>query len=49
MFINQVTNAMERVLLDKLIVTELVKKLPPFYGTRRFFTVFTRVPHWSLS
>jgi hypothetical protein len=22
---------------------------PPFYGTRRFNTVFTRALHWSLS
>jgi hypothetical protein len=30
---------MRRVLLDKLIVVQVVKKLPAFYGTRRFITV----------
>jgi hypothetical protein len=29
-------------------VAELHKKSPTFYGTRRFITVFTRAPHWSL-
>jgi len=38
-----------RVLLEKLLVTHLVKKFPPFYGARRFITVFTRAHHWSLS
>jgi len=38
-----------RVLLEKLIVTQLVKKLPVFYGTRRFITVFTRACHKCLS
>jgi hypothetical protein len=28
-------------LLEKLTVTQLVKKFPTFYGTRRFITVFT--------
>jgi len=31
-----------RVLLEKLTVTQLVKKLPIFYGTWRFITMFTR-------
>jgi hypothetical protein len=31
-----------RVLLEKLIITHLVKCFPKFYGTRRFITVFTR-------
>jgi len=31
-----------RVLLDMLTVTQLLNKLPTFYGTRRFITVFTR-------
>jgi hypothetical protein len=35
--------------LEKLTVTELFKKLPAFYGTRRFITVFTRPRHWSLT
>jgi len=38
-----------RVLLQKLIVTLLVKKFPAFYGTRRFITVCTTARHWSLS
>jgi hypothetical protein len=36
-------------LLEKLIVTQLVKELPFFYGTRRFITAFSRARHWSLS
>jgi len=31
------------------MVTQLVKKFPALYGTRRFITVFTRARHWSLS
>jgi len=38
-----------RVVLEKLIVTQLVKKFALFYRTRRFITVFTRIRHWSLS
>jgi len=38
-----------RVLLQKLTVTQLVKKFPAFYRTRRFITVFTTARHWSLS
>jgi hypothetical protein len=34
-----------RDLLEKLIVAELVKKLPAFYGTRRLITVFKRARH----
>jgi hypothetical protein len=30
------------VLLEKLIVTKLIKKLRAYYGTRRFITMFTR-------
>jgi hypothetical protein len=33
----------------KLIVAQLVKKFPVFFGTRRFITVFTRTSHWTLS
>jgi hypothetical protein len=36
-------------ILMKIIVTLLVKKLPAFYGTRSFITVFTRAHHRSLS
>jgi len=37
------------VLLEKLTGSQLVKKFPAFYGTRRFTTTFTRVRHRSLS
>jgi len=40
---------MEQNLLEKLTSTQLVKKFPAFYGTRRFITVFTRARHWSES
>jgi len=43
------TNSMERVLLQKLIVTQLVKKFTALYGFQRFALVFTRDRHWSLS
>jgi hypothetical protein len=33
---------MEQSPLEKLRVTQVVKKFPTFYGTRRFITVFTR-------
>jgi len=36
------------VLLEKLIVTLLVKKLSSFYGTQSFITMFNSVLHWSL-
>jgi len=38
-----------RVLLQKLTGSQLVKKLPAFYGTRRFITVLTSARHLSLS
>jgi len=38
-----------RVLLEKLIVTHVVKKFPNFYGNGRFITVFTRALHWCIS
>ena len=38
-----------RVLLEKLIVLQLVKKFPTFHGTRRFITALTSVRHLSLS
>ena len=38
-----------RVLLEKLIGSQPVKKFPAFYGTRRFITAFTRPRHLSLS
>ena len=38
-----------RVFLEKLIGSQLVKKLPAFYGTRSFITAFTSARHLSLS
>ena len=38
-----------KVLLEKRTVSQLVKKIPAFYGTRRFITAFTSAPHLSLS
>ena len=38
-----------RVLLEKLTSSQLVKKFPAFYGTRRFITAFTSARHLSLS
>jgi len=32
-----------RVLLEKLIIPQLVKKFPASYGIWRFITIFTRV------
>ena len=41
--------AWRRVLLDKQIVVQLVKKLPTICGTQCFVTVFTRARHLPLS
>ena len=38
-----------RVLLGKLTVSQLVKKFPAFYGTRKFITAFKNARHLSLS
>jgi hypothetical protein len=38
-----------RVLLEKLTLSKLVKKFPTFYGTRMFITALTRAQHLSLS
>jgi hypothetical protein len=38
-----------RVLLEKLTVTQLVKKFPTFYGIQTFITVFTRPRYLPLS
>ena len=38
-----------RVFLDKLTVSQLVKKFPAFYGPRRFITAFTSACHLSLT
>jgi len=38
-----------RVLHEKLTSSQLVKKFPAFYGSRRFITAFTSARHLSLS
>ena len=38
-----------RVLLEKLIGSQLVKKFPAFYGTRKIITAVTSARHLSLS
>jgi len=38
-----------RVLLEKLTGSQLVKKFPAFYGTRRIIIAFTSARHLSLS
>ena len=38
-----------RVLLEKLTGSQLVKKFPAFYGTRRFITAITSARYLSLS
>jgi hypothetical protein len=38
-----------RVLLEKLTGSQLVKKFPALYGTRRVITAFTRARYLSLS
>jgi hypothetical protein len=43
------TTSWSRGLLEKLTDSQLVKKFPAFYGTRRFITAFTRARHLSLS
>jgi hypothetical protein len=40
---------MNRVLLEELTVSQLVKKFPAFYGTAKFITAFTIARHLSLS
>jgi hypothetical protein len=30
---------------EKLLIVQLLKKFPAFYGTREFITVFTRALH----
>jgi len=38
-----------RVLLEKLIITQIAEKFHTFYGTQGFINVFTKACHWSLS
>jgi hypothetical protein len=35
--------------LEQLLIVQLLKNFPAFYGIRRFITVFTRTLHWSVS
>jgi hypothetical protein len=43
------TNSMDHRLLENLTVSQLVKKLPIFYGMTSFITVLTKALHQSLS
>jgi len=38
-----------RIILKKLIVTQLLKRFSAFCGTRRFITVYTKSCRWFLS
>jgi len=38
-----------KILLDKLTITQIVKKVPSFFGTRTSIIVFTRLRHCSIS
>jgi len=42
-------NLWGRILLEKLTGSELVEKLPEFYGKRRFIIAFSTASHLSLS
>jgi hypothetical protein len=46
---NTVTNSKEQVLLEKLILAQLVKKFPAFYGTQNFITVLQKPATGSYS
>ena len=48
---NVLTYAMEQTVFffEKLIVFQLVKKFPAFYGRRGFITTFASTQHLSLS
>jgi hypothetical protein len=45
----KVNNSWSLTVLEKLIIVQLLKNFPTFYGTRSFITAFTRALHWSLS
>jgi hypothetical protein len=49
LFTNRCWVVLDWLTLEKLIVTQLIKKFPAFHGAWRFITVFTRTHHWSLS
>jgi len=46
---NSILTPWNRVLLENLNGSQLVKKFPAFYGTRRFIIAFTCVRHLSLT
>jgi len=48
-FLQTRTHSWNRVFLEKLTCSQLVKKFTAFYRTRRFITTFTRARHLSLS
>jgi hypothetical protein len=43
------THSWSWALFEKPLIVQLLKKLPTFYGTRKFITVLTRTLHWSIS
>jgi hypothetical protein len=49
MYILSNVTTRSRVLLEKLIVAQLVRKFPASYGTLRFITVFIRARLCTLS
>jgi hypothetical protein len=46
---NYLLTPWSRVLLEKLTGSQLLKKYPAFYGSRRFITEFASARHLSLS
>lgn len=42
-------NSLQQSLLVNLLVSQLIKKCLPVYGTCRFVTVFTTARHFSLT
>jgi len=48
-FLSYLLTPWNRVLLEKLTGSQLVKKFLAFYGTRKFITAFTSARHLSLS
>jgi len=49
-FSSHLTNELTNELLsEKLRVAQLAKKVPVFYETRNYITVFTTARHWSLT
>jgi len=48
-FLTYLLHTYSRVLLEKLTGSQLVKKFPTFYGTRRFITAFTSARQLYLS